>query len=168
MWYFTIHQQLPYMLRHTPDKLFMPTGLMAWWPKQHAVELAVDFVSHTRGLLISLWFFAAIGLGGRWPLLFTGMLFFVHYGLFKASSGTSHAWHIPLFTMLILGFFTRPGEWSTDGLLHRYVRHYPFSGQIRGHLGWVCFQIGHVLFGIRNVCRGCGKTPVWRLGLVER
>ena len=129
------------MLRHTPDELFMPTGLMAWWPAQQPVALAVNFVMHTRGLLMTLWFFAAIGLGGRWSLMFTGMLFFVHYGLFKASSGTSHAWHIPLFTMLILGFFTRPGEWSTDGLLHRYVRHYPFPVKSAGIWDGFAFKL---------------------------
>jgi hypothetical protein len=141
MWYFTIHQQLPYMLRHTPDELFMPTGLMAWWPAQKPVALAVDFVMHTRGLLMTLWFFAAIGLGGRWPLLFTGMLFFVHYGLFKAASGTTHTWHIPLFTILILGFFTCPGEWSIDGLIHRYVRHYPFPVKSAGIWDGFAFKL---------------------------
>ena len=114
------------MLGHTPDELFMPSGLMSWWPDQHAVQWASIFVSQTRELLVVLWFFAAIGFGGRWSLLLAGLLFFVHYGLFKAASGTTHTWHLTLFTLLILGIFSRPGNFTVDGLLSRYFHNYPF------------------------------------------
>lgn len=143
MWYFTIYQHLPYMLQHTPDELFMPTGLMAWWPEQQPVKLAVDFVHHTRGLLMILWFFAVIGFGGRWPLLFTGIILFVHWGLFKAASGTTHTWHLPLYSILIMGFFTRPGPMTLDGLCSRYFRGYPFLVKSAGI--WEGFAIKLVL-----------------------
>jgi len=74
------------------------------------------------------WILSVVGFLGRLPMMATGLLFMFFWGATKGCMGTSHTWHLPMYCMLILGFFSSPDhKWSLDGYISRYAKNYWFN-----------------------------------------
>jgi hypothetical protein len=81
-----------------------------------------------RPILVGAWILSAIGFLGRTPMMVAGLLLFYFWGALSGCTMTNHTWHLPVYTLLILGFFAHVDpKWSVDGFLAKRFKRYPFG-----------------------------------------
>jgi len=111
-----------------PEEMFQPPGIM-----RAAAHLGLEQLQLYKLLLlikiplVICWIFSALGLGGRLPLLMTGLGVSLYWGCLQSAVGTGHAWHAPMFLLLVCGIFLRPDRWSLDALLSARFPAWPFA-----------------------------------------
>ncbi len=120
-------ETIPLHLRRCPPELFQAVGMMDLLPVQ-AKDPA--FFAHltwnARWLLVGVWVVAIMGLGGRLPIILTAAGFTAFWSMAKCCSGTGHVLHLPMYTLIVLAIYTRPGAFSADAWIARRWARYPF------------------------------------------
>jgi hypothetical protein len=115
------------MIHSCPPGLFVPAGIMAALTTAGITpEGIVSLIEGIRKPLLIVWLMSIVGLGGGWPPVLTGLGITFVWGVYQSTAGTGHAWHLPMYTLLVLGAFSRPRRWSLDALIARHVAWWPF------------------------------------------
>jgi hypothetical protein len=112
-----------------PDGLFEPAGIMQWVVAAGANRAGLaTALSLLQWPLIAAWFCAAVGLGGRLPLMITaaGVAFFVACTKCCAAP-VNHTWDFPMLSLLAIGILCRPDRWSLDHVISNRFPSWPFS-----------------------------------------
>ena len=117
---------IPHQVRQCPPEFFMPPGVLAWLPGSlmDPVWLGKLLWAGRMPLLI-VWVMAIIGLGGRLPLVLTTVGFTAFYAISKCCTGTGHGMHLPMYTLIVLTLYVRPGRFSADAFIAQFWRAYP-------------------------------------------
>ncbi len=117
---------IPAQVRHCPPDFFMPPGVLAWLPDTLMDPAWLGKLLWAgRVPLLIVWVMAVIGLGGRTPLVLTAIGFVVYYSISKCCTGTGHGLHLPMYTLIVLALYVRPGRFSADALIARLWPAYP-------------------------------------------
>ncbi len=112
-----------------PDGLFEPAGIMQWVAAAGGTRSGLaTALSLLEWPLTAVWFCAALGLGGRLPLMMTGLgvAFFVACSKCCAAP-VNHTWDFPMLSLLAVGFLCRPGRWSLDHAIATRFPRWPFT-----------------------------------------
>lgn len=119
---------IPLHLRRCPPELFQAVGamdLLPTWLK--TPDLYAKLTWQGRMPLLTVWCLAIVGLGGRLPIILTAVGFTAFWSMSKCCSGTGHGLHLPMYTLIVLALYTRPGAFSLDAWIARRWPKYPFA-----------------------------------------
>ena len=120
---------VPAAVRAVPTDLYDGAGLVGLLVDDRGVALSmVEVLRVPVVLAIAL---AAVGLGGRLPMLVAGLGSFLMVGAYLSGTGTGHSWYVAIVAMVVLGLTHQPTAWSLDGVLARRWRRYPFGHGVR-------------------------------------
>lgn len=120
--------RIPRLLNQCPEILYKQSGVMAYIPYiAQSPEVMLQTVKFIIVPLFIFWIFAAFGFLGRISMFLTGIGVFLVWGAYQNCAGTGHTWHLPMYTLLILGFLAKPDKWSIDYYLSKKFKWYPFK-----------------------------------------
>jgi hypothetical protein len=116
-----------------PEGFYQPEGIMTLGPKLQSDVAA--WAERLRTPMLVAWICGALGLFGRWSMLFTGLCLLLVQGFWRGCVGTGHAWYIPAYTLLALGAAGGTDRYSLDALLSAKLPWYPFRISPPGSIG---------------------------------
>ncbi|MEX2347243.1 MAG: hypothetical protein WD604_16590 [Balneolaceae bacterium] len=111
-----------------PESYFEAAGLMQLLiPASVTPQELATLLYFSQSIVIFFWICAAIGLFGRVSAMITGLGVFLFWGAMQSCAGTGHDWHLPMYSLIFLGLFSKNDRWSADYWLAARFNWYPFN-----------------------------------------
>lgn len=110
-----------------PESYFEPAGLMFFLiPEALSASDIASLLFYSQYVVMFFWLCSAVGLFGRVSKMGTALGVFIFWGAMQSCAGTGHDWHLPMYTLIFLGLFSKNDRWSADNWLSSRFSWYPF------------------------------------------